>query len=190
MTSAPEGRTRSDSGRAFVSALEIGALDASSVPAPRLHAALRRWAWGSDTRESAVALLGEFGCPEGYWIRDDTFTRGCLSVETALAAGGKSLEVEARIDGWALECLLDAGAIPGSAGALQVLHAVSSLLGYATRMPMADLIAGLDAETTAMVLRAMARAGGWRESQVSCRVRRSRGPVEADVRDAAERDAS
>lgn len=142
-------------------------VDPTSLPTGALISALSSGVRGDYAQEAAVDLLARFGCPSGFWLRRPGFLDNCVEVWLAVApedtTGTLVHRLDARIDGAALAVLLNAHRIEGAAGELRVLHLVAGLLGYPTGRPLSEQLAGLDEDTTVLVLRAVAHVGGWHE---------------------------
>jgi hypothetical protein len=114
-----------------------------------LAAGLGRWALlcGDPAAPAAVALL----VADGRWLRRAEF-RELVWVDDDLAG----------IDGHDLAGM--ALLASGSPGELAVAELVASLLGVPASRPLDQVVAALEPDALALVLQALAVAGGWPET--------------------------
>jgi len=118
---------------------------------------LRADAWGAYAAEAAVELL----IAHEWWLHRDDF------VNTFVATDPTGSDMPAAWIDWSgAVAALDAGRLPCSSGEAQVLRVAASIAA-GVPVDLRDALCGLDVDTVASVVRAVAHVGGYRDATVT-----------------------
>lgn len=143
-------------------------IDPCTVTTEDLAAMLRVWTSGLYTSEAAVELL----IGHRSWLRRADFLHACVEVVEDGFFNGREVPM-AAIDWREARAGLDDGVFGGSSTDLQILRLAISMSGdYTPPDPtsLGELIPGLDARNTSLVLESIAHLAGWHEQHQARRV--------------------
>ena len=147
-------------------------IDPTTLDHDHLFDLLREWAAGYRPDEAALALL-RHGC-DGFWLRRRDFLTACVDVAvdgwtTAGPDGTDHLEATVAPSAavrWEDVPRFLARGVPASTGEVNLLRAAASLMG-AQVGSLREITTGMDADTLALILDAVAHRAGWHEHAIT-----------------------
>ena len=129
-------------------------IDPTTLDHDHLFDLLREWAAGYRPDEAALALL-RHGC-DGFWTTAGPDGTDHLEATVAPSAAVRWEDVPRFL----------ARGVPASTGEVNLLRAAASLMG-AQVGSLREITTGMDADTLALILDAVAHRAGWHEHAIT-----------------------